>query len=137
MEGSRDSNFEITEGQEVIAKIIESLRSQEFHTALSLESIGGNAGPNRAAINALVKSETGEIRYIGNETHIHQQQSEENLCRVVFLCDLTEIVKKIQNDEDTPSEGIVNIELVVPGQETLSEQAKINLEQAIAEINPH
>lgn len=134
-EGSRDSLKEVTNDEAVQAKIVEALNSHDFHFALSTESIGGNAGRNRAAINTLVKSESGEIVYIGNETFIPQGESPESLSRAIFVCDLSEVVKQIQNEEQSQANGKVHIELIIPDEETITDQARLNLQQALEKVN--
>jgi hypothetical protein len=135
-EGPPDFNPELNGSHEIQKKIVESLKSEEFRYIQQTESIGGNAGPNRAAVNALVNPETGEIMYVGNEGFDPKNNPEEKAVRAVFVCDYTEIMQKIQEDNlPALKSKRAHISLMVPTSSELSDKARMNLEAAIEKVN--
>lgn len=61
---------EIFEREAAISSILQSFRDGQWQVVLNRESVGGNAGSNQAAINAIANRRTGEIRAFGNFQNI-------------------------------------------------------------------
>lgn len=77
------------ERRKIILSIVSQFESQEFCDVWANESIGGNAGSNRAAINSFVDKETGEIIMFGNIQDIPDGiRHNRAFSEVTFLYDL-------------------------------------------------
>lgn len=73
---------------------------------LNTESVGGNAGRNQIAINAVVSRHTGEVRAFGNPQVISRDilQSPEN-AEVTFVYEAGNAVQRILGRADTFEPG--------------------------------
>jgi len=65
MNTEKPEQFDIEEERQV-ESIVSKLKRREWWDVLMNESIGGNAGENRAGINAFADKKTGELIIFGN-----------------------------------------------------------------------
>lgn len=124
--------------EQYVSSILFKLDSEEFKKVLFLESVGGNAGRNRAAVNAWVNKETGEIMAIGNFQNFSKNLQEEVVenpknSDITFLFDFGTTFLKLAGKLDGPEvkEKIVEIS----GKNKISETAFTNIQKAVARFN--
>ena len=113
------------EREAAIQQIMAALQSDEFFDVAGEESIGGNAGQGRKAINAFANCETGEIVQFGNPQDIDQEVRDSQHYGIVTF---VEKLRLTQTDE--PS----HIEEVIAREEVFSPTAIANLTEAVTRL---
>lgn len=72
-----------------IQNIVRALESSEFQRNAMSESMGGNAGEGRLAVNAFADIETGEVILFGNIQDIRKEiRDNPKYAEVTFICAL-------------------------------------------------
>lgn len=117
--------------EEAVQDILNKFREGEWRKILMQESIGGNAGFNKAGINAFIEKDTGKIIAFGNIQNLSKEIiSNPNYTNVLFTYNfgnsLTNLLKKF----DLKPEFFEKVS--APG---ASEQALENLKKAVSLFN--
>lgn len=114
--------------EEIVEDIVEKLRESRWKEVLRRESIGGNAGPNRAAINCFVEKETGRIMMFGNLQDLPKEvTANPNNTEAIFIYNFGNMFQRIRN-ENLKIEPEFFEKILAPG---ASRQAKENLQEAL------
>lgn len=131
------------ERRKIIMKIVAQFESQEFYNVCVNESIGGNAGSNKAAINSFVDKETGEVIMFGNIQNIPDHiRYNSSFTGVTFLYDLgtsfRTFIETITNQVLSMPQVSERILMPWGGEEfSISVTAEANLRLAIRIVNYH
>ena len=109
--------------EEVVRHNEEMLNSHDFWDTIGEESIGGNAGVDRAAVHIVIDS-SGRIVAIGNIDTLNPEYLENNYCHVYFSVLMV----------NTPNSGVIDLkETVWRGH--ASKTAENNLREAVSRYN--
>jgi hypothetical protein len=118
------------EGIAHVEQIAGKLRSKECMEVMMSESMGGNAGHNRLAVNALADCRTGELAAFGNpQTMDRQLRENPRYALVTFLYDMGDVVARFRGQKGAP-EGFVEVRFGQP----LAPEAEANLKQAVERL---
>src|SRR3989344_828338 len=114
----------------VIEDIIDKFREGEWKEVLGKESIGGNAGPNRSAVNEFIDRETGRIAIFGNVQDLPEEiTSNPDYIEASFIYNYGNSFERIANKNiDIDIEPEFFEKVIAPG---ASKEALENLRRAL------
>ncbi len=117
-----------TYSEEVVRYIVKKFRERSWEKVLMEESIGGNAGSNKAAINAYIEKNTGKIIMFGNFQSLPKEiVSNSDYTSATFLYDYGNFFK-IASNENLEVDPAFFEKVSAPG---ASKQALENLKEAL------
>jgi hypothetical protein len=123
---------EVFEREAAIGSIVQSFRDGQWQVVLNRESVGGNAGSNQAAINAVANRRTGEIRAFGNFRDLDQSVVKDpQNTEVTFIYNAGNVLQRMLGTATTFEPGrFVNIKTG-----DCSEVGAANLHEAVRRFN--
>ncbi|MBI2058117.1 MAG: hypothetical protein HYT63_04045 [Candidatus Yanofskybacteria bacterium] len=114
--------------EEAVADIVRKFQEGSWKKVLNEESVGGNAGANKAAINAYIEKKTGRIIIFGNYQYLPKEVvSNPDYTNAVFVYDFGNLFERLRSGSLDIEPGIFE-KVSAPG---ASEQALENLKEAL------
>lgn len=84
--------------EEVVRDIVKKFQEGSWKEVLMDESIGGNAGPNKAGVNAYIEKKTGRIIMFGNFQNLPKEVvSSPDYINITFIYDFGNTFQRVRN----------------------------------------